>query len=99
VFLTYGVATNAKWWDGLESADRQVLTEAMNEATKYANELADKDNQDAYNELKASNRLEWYEQTDADAKDFASQAAEKVVAEWEPKVGKEIIEKLKAMNN
>ena len=43
--------------------------------------------------------MELYEQTDADAKAFSSQAAEKVVAEWEPKVGKEIIDKLKAMNN
>jgi C4-dicarboxylate-binding protein DctP len=98
VFLTYGVATNAKWWDGLDPADRQVLSDAMNEATRYENDLADKDNDDAYKELKASNRMEWYEQTEADAKVF-SQAAEKVVAEWEPKVGKEIIEKLKAMNN
>jgi len=99
VFLTYGIATNAKWWDGLDAADRQVLTEAMNEATKYSNDLADKENADAYDQLKASNRMEWYEQTEADAKAFSSQAAEKVVAEWEPKVGKEIIDKLKAMNN
>jgi len=99
VFLTYGVATNSKWWDGLDATDRQVLSEAMNEATKYANDLADKENSDAYEQLKASNRMEWYEQTEADAKAFSSQAAEKVVAEWEPKVGKEIIDKLKAMNN
>lgn len=99
VFLTYGVATNAKWWDGLDAADRQILMESMNEATKYANDLADKENADALQEIKSSNRMEFYEQTEEDAKTFSSQAAEKVVAEWEPKVGKEIIDQLKAMNN
>ena len=99
VFLTYGVATNAKWWDGLDASDRQILTESMNEATKFANDLADKENADALQEIKASNRMEFYEQTEEDAKTFSSQAAEKVVAEWEPKVGKEIIDQLKAMNN
>ena len=42
--------------------------------------------------------MEFYEQTEADAKAFQG-AAEKVVAEYEGKVGKDIITKLKAMND
>jgi C4-dicarboxylate-binding protein DctP len=98
VFLAYGVATNAKWWDGLDADSRKVLSEAMTEATAYANEVADKENADAFEELKKTNRLEWYEQTEADAKAFQEPGG-KVIAEYEPKIGKEFIDRLKAMND
>ena len=96
-FLTYGVATNAKWWDGLDDDTRKILGDAMNEATAYENQLADQDNANGLAEIKKSNRMEFYEQTAEDSKAF-QQAAEAVRQEWEPKIGKDIIDKLKAMN-
>ena len=39
------VITNAKWWDGLPADVRAGLTKAMDEATAYANKLADDINQ------------------------------------------------------
>ena len=48
-------------------------------------------------EIKKSGRLEFYEQTEADVKAF-QQAAEKVVSDYEQKTGRDIIDKLKAMN-
>jgi C4-dicarboxylate-binding protein DctP len=97
VYLSYGVATNASWWDGLDADSKKILTDAMKDATAFHNQLADKENEDGLAEIKKSNRLEFYEQTPEDAKAF-QQAAERVIAEWEPKTGKEIIDKLKAMN-
>jgi C4-dicarboxylate-binding protein DctP len=38
--IDYMVVTNAKWWDGLPADVRKALTEAMNEATAFANKLA-----------------------------------------------------------
>jgi len=38
--IDYMVVTNAKWWDGLPADVRQGLSEAMKEATAYANKLA-----------------------------------------------------------
>ncbi len=38
--IDYMVVTNAKWWDGLPADVRKGLTEAMDEATTYANKLA-----------------------------------------------------------
>jgi len=38
--IEYMVVTNAKWWDGLPADVRQGLSEAMKEATAYANKLA-----------------------------------------------------------
>ncbi len=39
--LDYMVITNASWWNGLPADVRKGLTEAMNEATKFANNMAD----------------------------------------------------------
>jgi C4-dicarboxylate-binding protein DctP len=96
-YLAYGVGTNAKWWDELDADSKKILTDAMKEATAYHNQLADKENEDALAEIRSSGRLEFYEQTPEDSKAF-QEAGEKVVAEWEPRMGKEIIDKLKAMN-
>jgi C4-dicarboxylate-binding protein DctP len=38
--IDYMVVTNAKWWDGLPPDIRKGLSEAMAEATAYANKLA-----------------------------------------------------------
>lgn len=38
--IDYMVVTNAKWWDGLPADIRKGLSEAMAEATAYANKLA-----------------------------------------------------------
>ena len=38
--IDYMVVANAKWWDGLPADVRKGLSEAMDEATKYANKLA-----------------------------------------------------------
>ena len=38
--IDYMVVTNAKWWDGLPADVRKGLQEAMDEATKYGNGLA-----------------------------------------------------------
>lgn len=43
--IDYMVVTNAKWWDGLPADIRKGLSEAMAEATTYANQLADDINQ------------------------------------------------------
>ncbi|NYT59392.1 TRAP transporter substrate-binding protein [Alcaligenaceae bacterium] len=38
--IDYMVVTNAKWWDGLPDDVRKGLSQAMEEATTYANDLA-----------------------------------------------------------
>jgi len=43
--IDYLVITNAKWWDGLPADVRKGLTEAMDEATVYANKLASEINE------------------------------------------------------
>ena len=67
VVLLYGVATNAQWWDGLDSRTRHVLFDALKEATKYGNELAAEEKRVAFEKIKASGRLEIRIQTPEEA--------------------------------
>ena len=43
--IDYMVITNAKWWSGLPADVRTALSQAMKEATKFANDEAEKLNQ------------------------------------------------------
>ncbi|HKI64216.1 MAG TPA: TRAP transporter substrate-binding protein [Burkholderiales bacterium] len=43
--IDYMVITNAKWWDGLPADVRNGLAQAMEEATKFGNDLASKLNE------------------------------------------------------
>ena len=43
--IDYMVVTNAKWWEGLPADIRKGLSEAMAEATKYTNDLANELNE------------------------------------------------------
>ena len=95
--LTYGVATNVKWRDSLDEPTRKIFKDAMDEATRFNNKIADEDNDQALDAIKKSGRLDIHQQTEAEAKAWG-QAAESVTKEWEPRTGKEIIDKLKALN-
>lgn len=95
--LTYGVATNAKWLDGLDADSKKAVTDAMKEATVFANKISDEENATGLTEIRKSGRMEFYEQTAEDAQALVK-VAEPVWKEWEPKTGKEIIDKLRALN-
>src|SRR5947207_2521377 len=57
-FLTYGVITNAAWWDSLHPDIRKTLADALKETTAYERQLSDKENADALADIKKSGRLE-----------------------------------------
>lgn len=97
IHLSYGVATNAQWWDSLDPTSRQVLTEAMNEATVYEKEIAEQENQDAYKKIVESGKVEIHKQTPEERAQWEEVAGPPVIEEWEPTVGKEIIEKLRSL--
>ncbi len=97
VILVYAVATNAKWWDSLDAPTRKLLTEAMDETTRFNNKTASDDNVAAFEAIKKSGRIDLHEQTEAEAKAWAV-AGEQVLKQWEPRTGKDILDKLKALN-
>src|SRR5690349_10208134 len=57
-YLGYAVIVNKKFWDGLPGDVRATLEGAMKDATKYANEIAKKENDDALEAVRRSGKTE-----------------------------------------
>lgn len=55
-YLGYAVLVNKKFWMGLPADIRTILEGAMKDATKYANDIAKKDNDKAMAEVKKSGK-------------------------------------------
>ena len=59
-YIGYAVIVNLKFWDSLPADVRGQLEQAMSEATEYANEIAQQDNDAALAGIKASGKTEIY---------------------------------------
>src|SRR5512135_2800526 len=54
--IEYAVIVNKKFWDGLPADIRAALDGAMKDATKYANDIAKQENDQALEKIKASGK-------------------------------------------
>jgi C4-dicarboxylate-binding protein DctP len=89
-YLGYAVIVNKKFWDGLPPDIRATLEGAMKEATKFANDIALKENMDALAAVKATGKTEILTLT-PEQKAQMKKALVVVHAQNESRVGKEII--------
>jgi C4-dicarboxylate-binding protein DctP len=89
-YLGYAVIANKKFWDGLPPDIRTTLEGAMKDATKYANEIAQKENLDALAAVKATGKTEIITLT-PDQKAAMKKALVVVHKDNESRVGKETI--------
>jgi C4-dicarboxylate-binding protein DctP len=89
-YLGYAVIANKKFWDGLPPDIRTALEGAMKDATKFANDIAQKENVDALAAVKASGKTEIITLT-PDQKAAMKKALVAVHKENESRVGKETI--------
>jgi C4-dicarboxylate-binding protein DctP len=89
-YLGYAVIVNKKFWDGLPADIRSALDGAMKDATKFANEIAKKENEDALEAVRKSGKSQIITLT-ADEKKAWKKALVKVHKENEDRVGKELI--------
>jgi C4-dicarboxylate-binding protein DctP len=90
-YLGYAVITNKKFWDGLPPDIRKELEAAMAEATKYANDIALKENEDAIAKVKASGKSAVYTPT-AEERAAWKKALVQVHKEMESRIGKDTIQ-------
>jgi C4-dicarboxylate-binding protein DctP len=90
-YIGYAVIANKKFWDGLPPDVRKTLDEAMRDATKYANGLAAKDNEDAMEAVKKSGKSQILTLT-ADEKAQMKKALLPVHKENESRIGRETIQ-------
>lgn len=92
-YLGYAVIVNKPFWDGLPPDVRSALTEAMAEATVYANDIAKQDNLDALAKVKASGKSELIELT-PEQRTAWKKALAPVHREMAGRVGKELIQSI-----
>ncbi len=82
----YVVVSNKKFWDGLPADIRATLETAIKDATKYNDEVAEKDEASALAAIKASGKSTVYVPTAAEHDEWAK-ATEPVITEMADRVG------------
>jgi C4-dicarboxylate-binding protein DctP len=89
-YVGYAVITNKKFWDGLPADVRAGLTKALAEATAFTNDIAQKENDDALEEIKKSGKSQIIALT-PEQKAAWRKALEPVYTEMVSRVGKDIL--------
>ncbi|MFZ6691663.1 TRAP transporter substrate-binding protein [Undibacterium sp. SXout20W] len=88
-YLGYAVIVNKKFWDGLPGDVRGQLTQAMAEATIYANTIAQQENDKALAAIKKSGKTKIYVLNEQE-KNIWRKALLPVQKEVEPRIGKDL---------
>ena len=91
--IEYAVIVNKKFWDGLPADLRATLEGAMKEATKYANDIARQENQDALAKVKATGKTQLISLT-PDEKKAWKKALIRVHRESEGSIGKALLQEI-----
>ncbi|HTQ01949.1 MAG TPA: TRAP transporter substrate-binding protein [Casimicrobiaceae bacterium] len=89
-YLGYAVIVNKKFWDGLPPDIRTTLEGAMKDATKYANDIAKKENDDAIEAVRKAGKTEIITLT-PEQKAAMKKALVVVHKDNEGRIGKDII--------
>ncbi len=92
-YLGYAVITNKKFWDGLPADIRKQLEDAMDQSTRYANQIAKVENEQALEAVKKSGKTEVYVPTAAEKLALKKQMI-KTHTEMESRIGKEVIQEV-----
>jgi C4-dicarboxylate-binding protein DctP len=92
-YLGYAVITNKKFWDGLTSDQRSLLSQAMKEATVYERSIAQQEGGDSLAKIRAAKTTEIYTLTEAERAEWMK-ALLPVHKEFESVVGKENLQEV-----
>jgi C4-dicarboxylate-binding protein DctP len=92
-YIGYAVIVNKKFWDALPADVRTILQGAMRDATLYANSIAQKENDEAIEKMKASGKIEIVKLSDKEAEAWRK-ALQPVQKEVAPRVGGELIDEI-----
>jgi C4-dicarboxylate-binding protein DctP len=92
-YLGYAVIVNQKFWEGLPADIRIALEEAMKEATKHANHIAKKENDDALEKVKESGKTQIITLTPEEKAEL-KRVLVKVHQQAEKRIPKELIQSI-----
>jgi len=91
--VEYAVIVNKKFWDGLPADIRSILEGAMKEATAFTNAIAQQQNDEAIEKMKASGKIQIITLTPEEKKAW-KKAMIKVHRDNEATIGKELIQEI-----
>jgi C4-dicarboxylate-binding protein DctP len=91
--IEYAVIVNKPFWDGLPADIRTTLEGALKDATKFANDIAKKENDDALEGVRKSGKTEIITLTPAQKAEW-KKALVPVHREMESRIGKDIIQEV-----
>jgi C4-dicarboxylate-binding protein DctP len=91
--IEYAVIANKPFWDGLPADIRTTLEGAMKDATKFANDIAKKENDDALEGVRKSGKTEVITLTPAQKAEW-KKALVPVHREMESRIGKDMIQEV-----
>jgi C4-dicarboxylate-binding protein DctP len=89
-YLGYAVIVNKKFWDGLPADIRKELDGAMKTATKYANAIAQQENDNALEAVKKSGKTTVYQPSEKERAEWLK-ALLPVQKALEDRIGKDLI--------
>lgn len=92
-YLGYAVIVNKRFWDGLPADIRKTLEGAMADATKYADDIAKQENENALDLVKKSGKTQFITLTPEEKKAW-KKALIKVHQESESRIGKDLIQSI-----
>jgi C4-dicarboxylate-binding protein DctP len=90
-YIGYAVIANKKFWDGLPADVKPQLEKAMAETNAFANEISQKENDDALAEMKKSGRIEFITLT-PQQKTAWKAALDPVYKDMASRVGKDLLD-------
>jgi C4-dicarboxylate-binding protein DctP len=90
-YLGYAVIVNKKFWDGLPADIRLALDGAIKDATRFANEIAKKENDDAVEAVRKSGKTQIITLTPAERGAW-KKALVRVHQDQEARIGKDLIQ-------
>jgi C4-dicarboxylate-binding protein DctP len=89
-YLGYAVIVNKKFWDGLPADIRTALEGAMKDSTRYANAIAQQENDNALEAVKKSGKTTVYALSDKEKAEWRK-ALLPVQKDMEGRIGKDLI--------
>jgi C4-dicarboxylate-binding protein DctP len=92
-YLGYAVIVNKAFWEGLPEDVRGQLDKAMTESTAYANEIAQKENDDSLAAMKAAGTTTFYDLTPEERAEWV-EALKPVHTEMADRVGTDLIKQV-----
>jgi len=90
-YIGYVVVVNKKFWEDLPADIRTQLTKAMDEATVYSNDISEKENAEALEDIKKSGKTELITPTAAETAAMR-RAMEPLFQDMASRVGKQLID-------